>query len=92
MAASVFKPACEARPAKGFGGGAVGLVEAGLEDVKNAELPAGLDERGGDGAAELFIFDHARPGDEEQAARRIEVFPDGGGVEHAKVLAANRGK
>ena len=88
----ISRPASSPMPAKRFGGRAVGLVEAGLEDVENAERGAGFLERGGDLQAELFVFNHARPGDEKQPARRIEVFPDGGVVEHAEVLAAKRGK
>ena len=82
----------DARSAKRLAGRAVGLVEAGFEDVVNAELPAGFRQGSGDGAAEFFILDHARPSDEKQLARRIEIFPDGGGVEHAEVLAAKRRK
>ena len=36
--ASISQAVVQARPAKGFGRRAVGLVEAGLEDVKDAEL------------------------------------------------------
>jgi hypothetical protein len=49
-------------------------------------------ERGRGLQAELFIFNRARPGDQKQPSRRIEVFPDGGVVEHAEVLAAMRRK
>jgi hypothetical protein len=42
--------------------------------------------------AQLFIFNHAWPGNQKQLARRIEIFPDGGDVEHAEVLAAKQGK
>ena len=89
---SIFKPVSRPGPRKDLAGRAVGLVEAGLEDVKNAQLRAGFFERRGDLQAELFIFNHARPGDQKQPARRIEIFPDGGVVEHAEVLAAKRGK
>ncbi len=78
--------------AEGIGGGAVGLVEAGLEDVENAELGAGFFQGGGHPQAKLFIFNHARSGDQKQPARRIEIFPDGSVVEHTEVLAAKRRK
>ncbi len=87
-----FQSAFDARPAKRLARRAIGLVEAGFEDVKNAELLTGFGQRCGDGAAEFFILDHARSGDEKQAARRIEIFPNGGGIEHAPVLAVKESK
>jgi hypothetical protein len=60
--------------------------------VENAELRTDFLERRGGLQAELFAFNHARPGDEEQPARRIEVFPDGIVVEHVEILAATRRK
>ena len=80
------------RPAKGFARRAVGLVEAGFEDVEDAQSGAGFLQCAGDLQAKLFIFNHARPGDQKQPARRIEIFPDGGVVEHTGVLAAPGGK
>ena len=83
-----FQAGFDARPAKRLAGRAVGLVEAGLEDVKNSELPAGFDERGGD-VRQSFSFSITHgPAMRKQPARRIEVFPDGGGIRHAEVLAA----
>ncbi|HLZ53862.1 MAG TPA: hypothetical protein VKS19_05230, partial [Verrucomicrobiae bacterium] len=38
------------------------------------------------------VFNHARPGNQKQLARRIEAFPDGSIVEHPGVLAVKRGK
>ena len=92
IAASFGQAFIEPGPPVALGGGAVGLVETGFEDVENSKLPARLDQRRGDLPAKFFIFNHARPGDQKQLARRIEIFPDGGGVEHAEVLAAKRGK
>jgi hypothetical protein len=38
--------------------------------------------------AQLFVFNHARPGDQKQPARRVEIFPNGSVVKHMEVLAA----
>ena len=64
-----FQTAFKADAAKRFAGGAVGLIEAGLENIENAERGTGFFERGGGLEAELFVFNHARPGDEKQPAR-----------------------
>ena len=82
----------EARPAKGFGRRAVGLVEAGFENVEDTQSGAGFLQCAGDLQAQLFVFNHARSGDQKQPARRVEIFPNGGVVEHMGVLAAARRK
>ncbi len=82
----------QARAAKGLGGGAVGFVEAGFENVKDAELRAGFFEGGGDLQAEFFVFNGARSGNQAQAPGRIEMFPGQGIVEHMSFLAVRGGK
>jgi len=82
----------EAGTAKGFGRSAIGFVEAGFENVKNAERSAGFFERSGHLQAKPFVFNHARPGNQKQPARRVKIFPDGGVIEHAGVLTAQERK
>ena len=87
-----FQAGFHSHPAKRLGGGAIGFVEAGLEDIEDAELGAGFLECGGNLQAELLAFNYARPGDQSQPAGRIERFPNGVVVEHTEVLAAKRRK
>jgi len=64
------------------------FVEAGFEDVEDAQSGAGFLQCAGDLQAQLFVFNHARPGDQKQPARRVEIFPDGGVVEHTGVFSS----
>ena len=82
-----FQTALQPGAAKRAAGRAVGLVETGLEDVENAEPRTDFLECGGGLEAEFFTFNHTRSGNEKQPARRSEVFPNGGIVQHADVLA-----
>lgn len=73
----------QAGTAKRFAGSAVGFVEAGLEDVIDAELCAGFLERCSDVEAKFLALDDARPCDEREASCVLQRFPDGRIVEHA---------
>src|SRR5207253_8150317 len=55
-----------ARPAEGRAARAVGLVEARLEDERDAERPGHFLEAAGDVDLQLLRFDDARAGDEEE--------------------------
>src|SRR6185369_4223937 len=87
-----FEAGFEANAAERFAGGAIGFVETGFKNVKDAEVRAGFFERSGDLQAQLFVLDHAGAGDQKELVRRIQIFPDGGVVKHAEVLAAKAGK
>jgi hypothetical protein len=74
-----------ARTAKGRAGGAVGLVEAALEDERDAQRGRDLLELAGDVHLQLLGFDHAGTGDEEEGL----VEPDVESAEfHATAFSA----
>lgn len=66
----------QAGAAKRFAAGPIGLVERCLEDERDAEVGAECDEVLRDGDGERVGFEHARPGDEEEAfrGRRRRIF------------------
>ncbi len=61
-----FQPLRQARPAKRFAAGPVGLVERRLENERNAQVGGQLDEMLRDGHRQRLRFKNARPGDEEK--------------------------
>ena len=60
------QPLGEARPAKGGDGGAVGLVEARLENPRYRQFPGGLGELAGHGHHGFRRFEHIHPADKNE--------------------------
>ena len=69
----------------GAGGRAIGLVEGGLEDIRNdgasAELAAGLLDRAGDREAEVEGFNHARARNKKELGPGVESELGFGGTD-----------
>jgi len=68
-----FQPALQARPAKAGAAAAVGLVEAALEDEGNAQCAGHFLQPTGHVHLQLFTFDHARPGDQEERSVQADI-------------------
>ena len=79
------QPFLHARAAEAVERGAVGLVEAGLEDEIDAELAGDLLQRRRGVDLQLFALDHARAGDQEE--RLVEAD-----IEAAELLRVLRRK
>src|SRR3546814_20389578 len=63
----------QARPAEAGAGGAVGLVEAGLEDEVDAQRGGDFLELAGDVELQLHRLDHAGAGDQEDRLVEADV-------------------
>ena len=72
------QPIGQPGPAKAVGAGAVRLVEARLENVRQAEFVADAFDVPADSQAKLRRLDHARAGDDEQRRfREVRHHSDG---------------
>ena len=60
--------------AKAVAGGAVGFVETGFENKRQTEVSANADEHFGGAERQDFVFDDARPGDDEQRCAGAAEF------------------
>jgi hypothetical protein len=79
-----FQTFIEAWPAESVFAGAIGFVEAGFENVSEAELVANLFDPGGDEQAKRFGFDHAWAADHEKW--RPVAMEDVGGMSHTGTI------
>src|SRR5690606_37858746 len=68
-----LQPGLEARAAETLAGGAVGLVEAGLEDEGNAERRGDLLQPAGGVHLQLFGLDHAGAGNQEDGPVQADL-------------------
>jgi ribosomal-protein-alanine N-acetyltransferase len=70
-----LQPALHARAAERGAAGAVGLVVAGLEDERNAQLAGDFLQAAGDVHLKLLALDHTGAGDQEERLVEADVEP-----------------